>query len=167
METPISYLYRKIKLSRYWVKIWLVLVVVCIIANHLTLPEYFPTHESYRFPLIPTIVSILLVSVFTIISEINFQYYKRTYFTELINTRLLSRFFLSTLGYDTIVYVALFYTLNGIEAFYLYELLTGYSITLLLCIIGIILIYARPIYILHRDTSIKGKLKITNSGKIT
>ena len=130
-------------------------------------PEYFPLNESYRFPLIPIAVSILLITVFTVIAELNFQYYKRKYFTENINIRTLSRFLLSTLGYDTIAYVLLFYSINGIGSYLLYELLIGLSITLLLCLIGTTITYAKVIYHLHRFLSIEGKLKVTYAGKIT
>ncbi len=155
------------KFSSFWVKTWLVLVVVTILANHLTQPEYFPLNESYRFPLLPSTVSILLVSLFLVIGELNFQYFKSKYFSEAINTGILSRFFLSTLGYDSIVYIILFYSINGIEAYNFYELLVGLSITLLICFIGTVLIYAKAIYKLHRFTSIEGKLKVLFGGKIT
>jgi len=101
------------------------------------------------------------------IGEINFQYFKRKYFTEKINTRNLSRFVLSTVVYDTITYVLLFYSINGVKVFNLYELLVGLSVTLLLCFIGVIVVYAKALYKLHRFTSIQGKLKVSYSGKIT
>lgn len=167
MNSLISFFSKKVKFSSFWVKAWLVLVVVSILANHLVKPEYFPLNESYRFPLIPITVSILLVSLFITIGELNFQYFKRKYFTESINTRILLRFSLSTLGYDSIVYVVIFYTINGFEAYNLYELLVGFSVTLLMCFVGLTLIYAKPIYKLYRFTSVKGKLKVTYSGKIT
>ena len=81
--------------------------------------------------------------------------------------RTLTRFLLSTLGYDTIVYVVLFYSINGVEHHYLYELLVGFSVTILLCTLGTVFVYARVIYKLHHLTSVKGKLKVTYSGKIT
>lgn len=167
MDSLISFINKKVKFSSFWVKTWLVLVVVIIVANHLTRPEHFPLNEFYQFPLLPITVSILLVSVFLVITEINFQYFKRKYFMESINIRVLSRFLLSTLGYDSIVYVILFYAINGVKAYYFYELLVGFSITLLMCFIGTTLVYAKAIYNLHRLISIRGKLKVTYSGKIT
>ncbi len=101
------------------------------------------------------------------IGEINFQYFKRKYFTKKINTRNLSRFVLSTLGYDTIAYVILFYSINGVKFLNIYELLTGLSVTLLICFIGVIVVYAKALYKLHRITIIEGKLKVSYSGKIT
>lgn len=101
------------------------------------------------------------------IGEINFQYFKRKYFTEKISTGNLSRFVFTTIGYDTIAYAILFYSFNGVQAFNLYELLVGLSVTLLLCFTGVIVVYGKTIYGLHRFNSIQGKLKVSYSGKIT
>lgn len=166
MNSRIS-LFKKIKFSRFWVKTWLVFVGISIIGNHLTQPEYFPLNESYRFPLLPITASILLISLFMAIGEINFQCFKRKHFIEKINIRNLLRFVLSTLGYDTIAYIILFYSINGVMVFNLYELLVGLSVTLLICFIGVIVVYAKDIYKLYRFTSIEGKLKVAYSGKIT
>lgn len=100
------------------------------------------------------------------IGEINFQYFKRTYFSDKIDLRNLSRFVLSTMGYDTLAYVILFYMINGVRAFNLYELLVGLSVTLLICFIGIAAVYAQAIYRLYRFTSLEGTLKVTYGGKI-
>lgn len=167
MNSLLSFFNKKPNLSSSWVKTWLIFVVVVIIANHLIQPEYFPLHESYTFPWLPITVSILLISVFMVIGELNFQYYEKKYFKERVNIRVLTQFLLSTLGYYSIAYIILFYAINGVEDFYLYELLVGYSVTLLLCFIGTTLAYAKTIYQLHRFTAINGKLKVTNSGKIT
>lgn len=158
---------KKVKVSKFWVKTWLVFVGISIIGNHLTHPDYFPLNESYQFPLIPIVVSILLITLFTVIGEFNFQYYKRKYFIEHINLRILSRFVFSTLGYDAIAYVILYYSINGVQAYNIYELLVGLSVTLLLCLIGVMVVYAKAIYKLYRFTSIEGKLKVVYSGKIT
>lgn len=166
MNSIIS-LIKKAKFSRFWLKTWLVFVGISIIGNHLTQPEYFPLDDSYRFPLVPITVSILLISLFMAIGEINFQYFKRKYFTEKIDTRNFSRFVLSTLGYDTIAYVILFYSVNGVKVFNLYGLLVGLSVTLLICVIGVIVVYAKVLYKLYNFTSIQGKLKVAYSGKIT
>jgi len=158
---------KKIRFSSVWIKAWFVSVPVVIVANHLIQPAYFPLHESYQFPLLQITVSILLISVLIAIGELNFHYFKRKYFTDRIDKRILLRFLFSTLVYDSLVYIVLFYSINGIEEHHLYELLVGFSITLLLCTIGIILTYGKAIYKLHRFTTIKGKLKVTYNGKIT
>lgn len=101
------------------------------------------------------------------IGEINFQYFNRKYFKEKISKGNLSRFVFSTIGYDTIAYIILFYSFNGVKVFNLYELLVGLSVTLLLCFTGIIVVYGKTIYGLHRFNSIQGKLKVSYSGKIT
>ena len=166
MNSLASFFNKKNRSSNF-VKAWFVFVAASIVANHLILPEYFPLNESYTFPLIPILVSIFLISLFTVITELNFQYFKRKYFTERINARILTRFLVSTLGYDSIVYILLFYSINGVETPNLYDLLVGFSITLLMCLIGASLVYAKDIYELHRLTAIKGRLKVTYSSKIT
>ena len=165
MDVLISF--KKYRLTKSWVKAWLVLIIILIVVNHLTRPEHFPLNESYTFPWIPIFVSILITSLFLVVGEFNFQHYERKYFVESVNTRILVLFLLSTMAYDTFVYIIVFYAINGVEFFLLYELLVGLSITLMMCLIGIILVYAKPIYKLYRFTSIEGKLKVKFNGKIT
>lgn len=157
----------KIKLSKYWIQVWLVMVLINIVINHLTQPEHFPLHESYQFPLLPISVSILIGSVFMIIIDVNFQYFKRKYFLEKVDTGSLSKFLLSSLGYISLIYIVLYYAVNGLGIYNVYYLLSGLLITLLLTGLGLTLGYAKNIYQLYRSASIEGKLKILNGGKIT
>lgn len=167
MNSPNSFLNKKTNFLSFWGRTWLVLVVVSILANHLTQPNYFPLNESYRFPWIPTVVSVLLGSLVMAITDFNFQYFKRKYFTKRIDKRILLHFLLTTLSYISIVYIILFYAINGIDNYRFYDLLTGFSITLLMCITGITLMYSNAIFKLYRFASIKGKLKLAYGGKIT
>ncbi len=158
---------KRIDFSNLWVRNGLLLIVFSVLVNHLTLPEHFPLNESYEFPWFSILVSIFLGGLFMIIIDANFHYYKRNHFTERITTRVLLRFFLTTYGYITVIYVLLFYLLNGVDNPNLYYLLTGYSVTVLICTLAILLSYARAVYELYRGTSIEGKLKVAHSGKIT
>lgn len=167
MSSLTSFFNKKIKFSNFWVKNGLTLVVISLVANHLTEPENFPLSESYKFPWIPITVSILLGSVIVVTTYFNFEYFKRKYFVEKINLQVLLRFLFTTLGYITIAYIIIFYTLNGFENHNIYYLLVGFSITILITVIGIVGFYAKDIYELYRFTSIEGKLKVTYSGKIT
>lgn len=167
MSSLISFFSRKLRFSNFWVRNGLIWVVVSIVANHLLEPENFPLNESYRFPWLPITISIFLGSLITAIAYFNFQYFRRKYFIEKINAQILSRFLFTTLGYISIVYIIVFYAINGVESHNFYALLVGFCITILLCIIGITFSFAKDIYKLYRFTSIEGKLKITYSGKIT
>lgn len=57
--------------------------------------------------------------------------------------------------------------INGIDSYSIYNLLTGLSVSLLLCTLGIILLFSIDIYRLHKLIAIKGTLKIQQGGKIT
>ena len=167
MDSLVRFIKKHFKLSRSWLKAWFALVLVSIVANHLAQPENFPFNSSYQFPVYQVLLSILLISIFTVIGELNFQYFKKKHFSESIDTPILLRFLLSTLGYDAIVYVVLFYIVNGVEALNLYELLVGFFVTMLLCTLGTIFFYAKAVHKLQRFISVKGKLKVNYNGKIT
>lgn len=57
--------------------------------------------------------------------------------------------------------------INGTESYSIYHLLTGLSISLLMCTLGIALLFSKDIYKLHKLVSIKGTLKVQQGGKIT
>ncbi|EZH73503.1 hypothetical protein ATO12_16330 [Aquimarina atlantica] len=171
MIAILTFLKQKINFSNFWVKTGLILIILSIVANHLTEPENFPLHKSYTFPWLPIIVSILLGGITLIIAYFNFNYFKRKYFVEKITVRILVRFLFTTLGYISIIYILFYFTLNGlingINSYNLYHLLTGYSISMLSIVVLIILLFATDVYKLHKFTSIKGKLKVEHAGKIT
>lgn len=171
MTEILTFFKQKINFSNFWVKNGLILIIISILANHLTEPENFPLHKSYTFPWLPIAVSILLGSIFLIIAYFNFNYFKRRYFLEKITVRILLRFLFTTLGYISIVYITFYFTLNGlingINSYNLYNLLTGYSVSMLSLVVIITLLFATDIYKLHKFSSIKGKLKVEHAGKIT
>jgi hypothetical protein len=162
---------QKINSLSFWVKNGLILIIISILTNHLTEPENFPLHKSYTFPWLPIVASILLGSIILIIAYFNFNYFKRRYFVEKITVRILLRFLFTTLGYISIVYILFYFILNGlingINSYNLYNLLKGYTISMLSCAIVITLLFATDIYKLHKFSSIKGKLKVEHAGKIT
>lgn len=170
MEIIINFFKKKKKLN-FWVRNGFIIVILSILINHLTEPENFPLNESYKFPWFPIVASIVVGSIVLIIASFNFNYFRRKYFTKEINTQLLLRFLFSTLGYITILYVPIYYGLNGLingtESYSIYHLLTGLSISLLMCALGIALLFSKDIYKLHKLIAIKGTLKVQQGGKIT
>lgn len=171
MKTIISFFKEYINFSNFWVKNSFILVILSILVNHLTEPENFPFHKDYKFPWFPIVASIIVGNIVLIIATFNFKYFKNKYFTEKINTQLLLRFLFSTLGYITILYISSYYSLNGIingtDSYSTYHLLSGLSISLLTCTLGIALLFSKDIYKLHKLTSIEGILKVRQGGKIT
>jgi len=171
MKEMIVFLKQKVNFSNFWVRNGFIIVILSILSNHLFEPENFPLNRDYKFPLFPIIVSIIGGSLIILIARFNFKYFKKKYFTEKINIQILLRFLFSTLGYITILYFFLYYGLNGlingIESYSIYNLLTGLSVSLLMCTLGITLLFSIDIYRLHKLISIKGTLKIQQGGKIT
>lgn len=171
MKKMIVFFKQKVNFSNFWVRNGFIIVILSILINHLFEPENFPLNKDYKFPLFPIIVSIIGGSLIILIARFNFKYFKKKFFTKKINTRILLRFLFSTLGYITILYFFLYYGLNGlingIESYSIYNLLTGLSVSLLICTLGITLLFSIDIYRLHKLISIKDTLKIQQGGKIT
>lgn len=171
MKKMIVFFKQKVNFSNFWVRNGFIIVILSILINHLFEPENFPLNKDYKFPLFPIIISIIGGSLIILIARFNFKYFKNKFFTKKINTRILLRFLFSTLGYITILYFFLYYGLNGlingIESYSIYNLLTGLSVSLLICTLGITLLFSIDIYRLHKLISIKDTLKIQQGGKIT
>jgi len=171
MKTIIKFFSQHFSFSNFWVRNGLILVILAILVNHLTEPENFPLNKEYKFPLIPIVVSIIGGSLIILIAGFNFKYFKNKYFSKNINLQILLRFLFSTLGYISILYILLYYGLNGLmngtESYNFYYLLTGLSVTLLMNTILIVLLFSTDIYKLHKLVSINGTLKVQQGGKIT
>lgn len=171
MKTIINSFKKHISFSNFWVRNGFILFIISVLSNHLFEPENFPFNKNYKFPLFPIIVSIIAGIIIILIARFNFNYFKSKYFTKKINTQILLRFLFSTLGYITILYISLYFSLNGfingIESYSIYHLLTGLSLSLLICTLGITLLFSIDIYKLHKLLSIKGELKVQQGGKIT
>lgn len=158
------------KKSNFWIKNIFWILIIALFANHLTDQRNFPLHDSYRFPWLSILISILIGSIIIIICYFNFRYFKNKHFIHKINNQILLRFIFSTLGYISIAYIALYFILTGLFGggnYNFYGFFTGFSITILLSSIGIIVSFAKDIYELHKMTSIHGKLKVQQNGKIT
>ena len=157
--------------SNFWVRNGSILVIISILSNHLFEPKNFPLNKNYSFPLFPIVVSIVAGIIILLIARINFNHYKEHHFNQNIDTHILIRFLGSTLGYITLLYLALYFSLNGImhgvDSYSVYHLLKGLSVSLLICAIGIMLLFSVDIYKLHKHKTVKGVLKISQGGKIT
>ncbi len=171
MKTIINSFKKHISFSNFWVRNGVIIVLLSIVINHLTEPENFPLNESYEFPLIPIVASIIGGILIILIASLNFKYYRNKYFTKKVNTKLLLRFLFSTLGYITILYIPIYYGLNllvnGSVGYNFYYLLNGLSVTLLINTLAIALLFSSDIYNLHKLHSVKGTLKVQQGGKIT
>jgi len=172
MNSIITLFKKNIDFSNFWIKNGFILVILSIVINHLTKPENFPLNKSYKFPWLPIFISFLLGSLIIIIARFNFLYFKKKYSSKKINLQVSLHFLFSTLGYISIIYISLYYVLNGLvngtEVVYsLYHLLSGLSVTLLLSTIIIVIIFSTDFYKLYKFTSINEKLKVKQSGKIT
>lgn len=160
---------KRIKISNFWIKHEFGLIILALIANHLTDKENFLYDNSYHFPWPSFLTSILLGNIIMAIGYLNFKYFERKHFNEKINNRTLLNFLFSTLGYITIAYLILYFTILGLaDANYnIYGFLTGFSLTILVSSIAIAVLFGKDIYELHRMISIDGKLKVRQGGKIT
>ncbi len=171
IKTIVVFFTKNINFSNFWVRNGVILSVISIVLNHLFEPKHFPFNKDYEFPLFPIVVSIIGGGLMILIARFNFIYFKKKYFTKNISIQLLLRFLFSTLGYITILYFFFYFGLNGlingIESYSIYHLLTGLSLSLLICTLGIALLFSTDIYNLHKLTTIKGVLKVQQGGKTT
>lgn len=157
---------KKMTFSPYLLKAWVWMAIINIIVGHLSQPEFFPLNEGYQFPLIPILAATLLGTVILLIADLNFQYFKRQYFIESVTVRNLIAFYASTLAYITILYIIVYISINGLQVYNVYYLLSGLLVTLVLWSLGIVLVYGAAIYKLYKFTHVEGKLKIESGGKI-
>lgn len=171
MNLIVSFFKRKINFSNFWFRNFFILLIVSVLANHLIDPENFPLNASYQFPWLSIVISMFLGSVIIVIATFNFRHFSNKYFLEKINVRILFRFLFSTLGYISIIYIALYSILvaffKGIDAYSVYHLLIGLLVTLLISSLGIVILFSNEIYKLHKFAAIHGKLKVRQVGKIT
>ncbi|MFD0862529.1 LytR/AlgR family response regulator transcription factor [Sungkyunkwania multivorans] len=171
MRSTISSFKEYISFSNFWFRNGFIIIILSILSNHLFEPKNFPFNKDYKFPLLPIVVSIISGFVVILIARFNFKYFKKRYFTKAINVETLLRFLLSTLGYITVLYLFLYFGLNGLingpEVYSIYHLLKGLSVTLLICALTIALLFSIDIYKLHKLSSKEGTLKVQQGGKIT
>ncbi|MCW9038066.1 LytTR family DNA-binding domain-containing protein [Altibacter sp.] len=152
-----------------WIQKILVFIIFSLVVNHLSTPESFPNGESYRFPTIGFLSTIVLCILIGTIAELNFRFYKKKYFSKKVDIASISRYMLSTLGYITIMYIPLGIVLNKIAGgeTEFYYLLIGLLITLLVSFILIGLAYSLDIYNLYKVSIKDHEITIESGAKMT
>ncbi len=150
-----------------WVRKFILLIFLSLFINHLTSYDSFPTSNSYTFPLLPTITSLITATLIGIIININFKNYEKKHFSKTVNTKTIAYFLISSLVYITLLYIPVYvltikFVNQKIEFYYF---LIGLLLTLLLSFIAIVLLYSQTIYKLYKLTLSKAKLIIKKGGK--
>lgn len=152
-----------------WFQKAIALLIFFLVINHLTKRENFPDGESYRFPIEGFLSSIVLCILIGIIAHLNFQFYKKKYFSKKVEIITIIRYMASTLGYITIMYFPINIIFNivagGQTEFY--YLLIGLLITLLLSFILISLWYAQDMYNLYKLSIKDAEITIESGAKTT
>lgn len=151
-----------------WFKKVAIFIIFSLVINHLATPESFPGSDVYRFPIEGFLASIVLCIIIGIITEVNFQYYKKKHFYKKVEMTTIVWFMASTLGYITIMYIPINFIFSlvvdgEIEFYYL---LIGLLITLLVSFVLIGLSYAQDVYYLYKS-SIKDAVVTIESGAKT
>ncbi|WP_298425834.1 LytTR family DNA-binding domain-containing protein [uncultured Kordia sp.] len=144
----------------------LVLSIFSLIVNHLSERNSFPDSDAYAFPIEGIIASITLGTIIGIVADFNFKFYKKKYFSKQVETGRIVRFIVSTLGYITLIYIPVYLIANKGEL-QLYYLLIGLLLTLLICFVAFILLYAADIYKLYRVSIEEAKITIAHGAKTT
>ena len=158
---------KKLNVINKRVKTGFGLLLLSLFINHIAQKDSFPFIDNYNFPLLSTIVSIVIGTIVLIIADINFKYFKEKHFQEKITVQLLLRFLLSTLGYIALAYIPIYFVAVWLKegSYEFYYFLTGLLLTLLLSSLAIIIIFSKAIYQLHKLETIRGKINFKKSGK--
>ncbi len=152
--------------SVFWY--FLVLVGVALFANHLTLPEYFPTHPDYEFPLEGVLFTIVFGLVLTVMSEKWYAWYKDKYFSRGVRLNQVLLFLAGTMGLIAMAYLLIYPLANfltGNETD-LYYFLNGFLVSLMMCFIVVVLIYGIRIYQLSQQKGTEEKLRVRSGNHI-
>lgn len=151
-----------------WFKKGIILVIFSLVANHLAASDNFLDSNSYRFPMVGFLFTIVLLIIVGIIADFNFKFYERKYFSKKVEVVTMVWFMASTLGYITIVYIPLNIILELAIGgdIQLYYTLIGLIITLLLCFIFIGLLYAKELYNLYKLSITDAEITIESGPKI-
>ena len=155
--------------ARRWFHKAVVLVIFSLLVNHLADRKSFPDNESYRFPIEGFLTSIALCIFIAIIAHFNFEFYKKKYFCKKVEAASITWFMLSTMGYITLMYMAVSFILitavGGQTEFY--YLLVGLLLTLLISFVFIGLWYARDLYDLYKLSIKDAEITIESGAKTT
>ncbi|AUC75787.1 LytR/AlgR family response regulator transcription factor [Olleya sp. Bg11-27] len=152
-----------------WFKKVIILTTFSLVVNHLATHDNFIDSEAYRFPIEGFLSTIVLFILIGIITNLNFKFYKKKYFSKKIEVSTILWFMLSTLGYITIMYIPVNIILNIItgEQTVFYYLLIGLVITLLLSFIFIVILYAQDLYSLYTLSIKDAEITIESGAKTT
>jgi hypothetical protein len=165
----ITQIFKIIKFNNlnYRVRTGFALVIISLVTNHLTENDNFTFNSSYSFPLFSIITSIIIGTLVLIIADLNFKHFKEKHFTYKIIPEIIIRFLISTLGYISIIYIPIYFIIVWLKGgdYEFYYFLIGLTITLLLSSLGVILIFAKEIYKLHKLETINGKINFRKGGE--
>jgi hypothetical protein len=152
-----------------WIKIAILLTGFSLVVNHLTTRDSFPGSESYRFPIKGFLSSIALCVFITIISKLNFRFYKKKHFSKRIEIVTIVWFMASTLGYIAIIYIPIYFISSIVagKQIAFYYLLISLLLTLLLSFIIIGLAFSRALYNLYKLSIKDAEITIKSGAKIT
>jgi hypothetical protein len=152
-----------------WIKITILLTGFSLVVNHLATRDSFPGSESYRFPIKGFLSSMALCVFITIISKLNFKFYKKKHFSKKIEITTIVWFFASTLGYITIIYIPIYFILSSVagKQIAFYYLLISLLLTLLCSFIIIGLAFSRALYNLYKSSIKDSEITIKSGAKIT
>ncbi|AXT58179.1 LytTR family transcriptional regulator [Aquimarina sp. AD1] len=151
-----------------WFRKAIVLILFSLVVNHLAASDNFLDSESYRFPLVGFLFTIILSILVVVIAHFNFKFYEKKHFSKKIESVTIIRFMASTLGYITVIYVPV-NIIVGIVVdgeIQFYYTLIGLLITLLICFILIGLLYAQDVYNLYKLSIKDAEITIDSGAKI-
>lgn len=152
-----------------WFQKAIVLIIFSLVANHLAASNNFLDNETYRFPTVGFLFTIVFFILVGIIAELNFKFYKKKHFSKKVEIATITRFMASTLGYFAIIYIPvniiLEIVIDGEIEFY-YTLI-GLLISLLICFILIGLLYAKDLHNLYKLSIRDAEIIIESGAKTT
>ena len=155
--------------TRRWLYKAMVLIIFSLVVNHIAASDNFLNNQSYRFPLVGFLFTIIFTILVGIVSYFNFKFYEKKYFYKQIEVAAITRFMASTLGYITIIYIPMSIVVGividgEVQPYYI---VIGLLITLLICFILIGLWYAQDIYNLYKLSIKDAEITIENGSKLT
>lgn len=152
-----------------WLKRIVVFVLLAFVLNHLSNPDSFPGSDMYRFPIEGIVSSIVLCILITIITDLNFSFYEKKYFSRKVEVSAIVWYLVTTMAYITLMYIPLNVLLNlaagGSNEFYF--LLIGLLVTLLLSLLLIGILYAPKLYTLYQTSIKDAEITIESGAKTT
>ncbi len=152
-----------------WLQKAIVLIIFSLVVNHLATRDSFPGSESYRFPMVGFLSSIVLCILIGIIANLNFKFYKKKHFSKKVEIVTIVWFMASTLGLITIMFIPINIIIEILAGglIELYNVLIGLLLTLLVSFILIGLWYAQDIYNLYILSIKDAEITIESGAKIT